>query len=48
MPERKNIANIDGRWVKKAKGWESVLTNDMLEQFYQINGQTLKDMGYNR
>jgi hypothetical protein len=46
IPDRDSIAGIDGHWVRKKRDWESLITNDVLELFNQINKTLMKKMGY--
>ena len=46
IPDRDRIAAIAGRWVRKKHDWESLLTDDVLVLFNQINGNAMRRMGY--
>ena len=46
IPDRNTIAGVDGRWVKKKKGWRAELSGDLLRNFNQVNKHTLIKAGY--
>jgi hypothetical protein len=46
IPARNQIAEIDGRWVRRKTSWRSELSGANLERFIEINKKTLKKAGY--
>jgi len=46
IPARESIAAVDGRWVKRASDWQTELSGELLERFYEINGAMLRRLGY--
>ena len=46
IPNRNTIAGVDGRWVRKKATRESILYDDLLEKYNQINRHMLEKCGY--
>lgn len=46
IPGRNDIAAEDGRWVKVKASWETEISDVLLRRFNQINGDTLRRVGY--
>ena len=46
LPSRNQIAENDGKWVRKKTDWRKVLTEKDLARFNQINSQHLVQFGY--
>ena len=46
IPDRSVIAGVSGRIVKNKSDWRSELSDDLLEIFLKINGDTLRKAGY--
>jgi len=46
IPDRNTIAGVDGRWVKQKSTWRDDFSEEILERFNQINGATMKKLGY--
>ncbi len=48
IPDRENIASVDGRWVRSKRRQETVVTGSALELFNRINKEKMREMGYLR
>ena len=46
LPSRDQIAENDGKWVRKKTDWKEVLTDKDLVRFNEINSQCLDKYGY--
>jgi hypothetical protein len=48
VPPRDDIANIDGRYVKKEGYYKPDFSESLSKRFLGINGEMLRKMGYSR
>lgn len=46
VPDRGEIAGVDGRWVGNKNDWKKAFTDDLLQHFNELNGAMLKKIGY--
>lgn len=46
VPDRGEIAGVDGRWVRNKSDWRDAFTDELLQRFDEINGEMMKQMGY--
>jgi len=46
VPDRGEIAGVDGRWVRNKSDWRDAFTDELLQRFNEINGEMMKKMGY--
>jgi hypothetical protein len=46
IPDREQIAEDDGRWVRRESDWKTDMADKLLLRFNQLNQEMLKKMGY--
>ncbi len=46
IPNRNEIANAEGRWVRKKSDWRAEFSDDLLARFNELNHDMLSKMGY--
>jgi len=46
LPERDQISDVDGKWVRKKSDWRNDLKGEDLAFFYSINQPILEKLGY--
>ena len=46
IPDRDEVASIDGNYVRKKSDWRETLTGDTLVLFEQVNGEMMVRLGY--
>ena len=46
IPDRNEIAKMDGHVVRKKSDWRSEFTDELTDKFFQINGMMFEKMGY--
>jgi len=46
IPDRANIASVDGCWVRNNSDWRAEFPKDLLDRFNEQNKVMLKKMGY--
>lgn len=46
IPDRNDIAGVDGRWVRNQCGAKPTISGDLLDKFNEKNGAMMRKMGY--
>lgn len=48
LPDREDIAQQDGRWVRQKTDWSLVIDKQQLDTFYQLNGSMMRKLRYRK
>ena len=48
VPSREQMSRSDGRWIRSLDAPRAALEGELLERFWEINGEAMQDYGYSR
>lgn len=46
LPERSDIAHLDGHWVRDYSDWSTKMAKHELDWFFSVNGEMMRTLGY--